>query len=135
MRFAYCALRADLDGMRPDQLDDFLGHSKLAASQKETIKQSDNKTNAYRNQVEPFKIARARKASRRFYMYFRSNGIFIRDPIKTDFAELDEPMLPALNQHVMNFQHELREFGDIDKFAANGEAMIKRLEAEVQKRL
>jgi hypothetical protein len=94
-----------------------------------------NKTNAYRSQVEPFKIARARKASRRFYLYFRRNGIFIRDPIKQQFAALDELLLAALNEHAMNFQHGTREFASIDKLAKEGEDMITRLEAEVQKRL
>ncbi|HZE55412.1 MAG TPA: hypothetical protein VE111_19335 [Bradyrhizobium sp.] len=55
----------DLNAMRPDQLEDFLVNSKLAECQREIIRQAPDKTSAYRNQFEPFKIARARKASKK----------------------------------------------------------------------
>jgi hypothetical protein len=82
-----------------------------------------------------FKIARAKKVSRRFYLYFRRNGIFIREPIKQQFEKLDQLMLDALTEHQMNFQHKAREFKSIDRLASEGEKMVKALEAEVQKRL
>jgi hypothetical protein len=51
------------------------------------------------------------------------------------FDELDQLLLAGMSEHEMNFQHGTREFGSIDKLAKNGEAMIKALETEVQKRL
>jgi predicted Zn-dependent protease with MMP-like domain len=125
----------DLSRMTPAQLDDFLEHSKLASWERETVRESPDKTNAYRNAIEPFKIARGRKASQKFYLYFRSNGIFIREPIKQKFVELDNLLLAAMSEHQMNFQDRTREFGSIDKLASEGETMLKSLEAEIQKRL
>jgi hypothetical protein len=125
----------DLNSMNPAQRDDFVQESKLAEWQREAVLGAKDKTQEYRNQVEPFKIARARKASQKFYMHFRSNGIFIREPIKEQFIKLDELMLAALSEHQMNFQHQTREFGSIDRLAAQGETMLKKLELEVQKRL
>ncbi|MBR0882718.1 MULTISPECIES: hypothetical protein [Bradyrhizobium] len=125
----------DLNRMRPDQLEDFIVHSKLAEWQRQLVRDADDKTNAYRNQIEPFKIARTRKASRKFYLYFRKNGIFIREPIKQKFEALDQLMLSAMSEHEMNFQHKTREFKSIDRLASDGEKMVKALEGEVQKRL
>jgi hypothetical protein len=125
----------DLDPMRSDQLDDFLAHSELAEWERQLVRDAKEKTNAYRDQIEPYKIARARKASRKFYFYFRRNGIFIREPIKQQFEALDELIVSALTEHQMNFQHRTREFKSIDRLASEGEKMVKALEAEVQKRL
>ncbi len=125
----------DLNAMRPDQLEDFIVNSTLAEWQRQLIRDAKDKTNEYRNQIEPFKIARAKKASRKFYLYFRKNGIFIREPIKQQFDALDQLMLSAMSEHEINFQHRSREFKSIDRLASEGEKMVKALEAEVQKRL
>jgi hypothetical protein len=42
------------------------------------VRDAEDKTNSYRNHIEPFKIARVKKASRKFCFYFRKDGIFIR---------------------------------------------------------
>jgi hypothetical protein len=125
----------DISSMNVAQLEDFLTNSKLAEWQRQAVRDASNKTDEYRNQVEPFKIARARKATRRFYVYFRKNGIFIRDPIKEQFVKLDELLLSAMSEHEMNFQHKTREFRSIDMLGSQGETMLKNLEFEIQKRL
>jgi hypothetical protein len=123
----------DLNVMQPDQLEDFIVNSELAEWQRQLIRQAKDKTSIYRNQIEPFKIARARKASKKFYMYFRRNGIFIREPIREQFDKLDQLMLDALNEHQMNFQHQTREFKSIDRLNSEGEKMVRELEKDVQK--
>lgn len=125
----------DLNGMQSDQLEDFIVNSKLAEWQRQLVRGATDKTNAYRDQIELFRIARARKASRKFFLYFRKSGIFIREPIKQKFDALDQLMLGALSEHTMNFQHKTREFKSIDRLASEGEKTVKELEAEVQKRL
>ena len=125
----------DISSMNVAQLEDFLTNSKLAEWQRQAVRDASNKTDEYRSQVEPFKIARARKATRRFYVYFRKNGIFIRDPIKEQFVKLDELLLSAMSEHEMNFQHKTREFRSIDMLGSQGETMLKNLEFEIQKRL
>lgn len=125
----------DLNAMQIDQFEDFIVHSKLAEWQRQLVRDAKDKTSTYKNQIKPFKIARAKKASRKFYLYFRKNGIFIREPIKQQFDALDQLMLAALSEHEMNFQHQTREYASIDRFNSEGEKMVKALEAEVQKRL
>jgi hypothetical protein len=125
----------DLNAMIPDQLEDFIQNSKMVEWQRQLVRAAPDKTSEYRNQIEPFKIAQAKKASRKFYLYFRKNGIFIREPIRIQFDAIDQLMLSALNEHQMNFQHGTREFKSIDRLAKEGEQMVKALEAEVQKRL
>jgi hypothetical protein len=117
----------DLNAMQPDQLEDFIVNSKLAEWQRQLIRQARDKTSAFRNQIEPFKIARAKKASKKFYLYFRRNGIFIREPIKKQFDILDQLMLDALKEHQMNFQHQTREFKSIDRLNSEGEKMVNAL--------
>ena len=125
----------NLNAMQSDQLEDFIVHSKLVEWQRQLVRDGADKTSTYRNQIEPFKIARAKKASRKFYLYFRKSGIFIREPIKQKFDALDQLMLEALSEHEMNFQHQTREYASIDRLNSEGEKMVKALEGEVQKRL
>ncbi|MGM4918517.1 hypothetical protein [Tardiphaga sp. 813_E8_N1_3] len=125
----------DLNRMRADELKEFIQNSKLADWQRQLVLEANNKTDAYKEQIEPFKVARANKASRRFYLYFRKNGIFLRDPLKKQFEELDQMILSALSEHRMNFQHQTREFKAIDKLASDGEQLVKKLETEVQSKL
>jgi hypothetical protein len=129
----------DINAMSDVQREDFLVNGiigkELAEWQRKRIRDAADKTAEFRNQWEPFRIARAKQASAKFYKYFRANGIFIRESVKTKFDELDQLLLAATSEHVMNFQDRTREFKSIDKLAKNGEAMIKALEIEVQKRL
>lgn len=129
----------DLNAMSDVQREDFLVEGmigkELAEWQRQKIRVATDKTAELRNQWEPFKIARAKGASAKFYKYFRANGIFIRESLKTKFDELDRLVLAAISDHQMNFQHKTREFKSIDRLAHDGEAKIKALEIEVQKRL
>jgi hypothetical protein len=122
----------NLSEMRPGQLEDFLENSELAEWQRQAVRDAEDKTAEYRNQFEPFKIAHARTATRDFFLYFRKNGIFIRDPIKRRFDAIDQLMHSALKEHEMNFQHHTREFKYIDLLASEGEKMVRALETEVQ---
>ncbi|KYG20207.1 hypothetical protein SE92_07975 [Bradyrhizobium sp. AT1] len=129
----------DLNSMSDVQREDFLVEGvigkELAEWQRQKIRDATDKTAELRNQWEPFKIARAKRASAKFYKYFRANGIFIRESLKTKFDNLDQMVLAAISAHQMNFQHRTRELKAIDRLADDGEAMIKALEIEVQKRL
>jgi hypothetical protein len=125
----------ELNAMSDPQREDFLGTSPLADWQRDLVRSAKDKTDAYRNQIEPHRIARARSASARFYKYFQRNGIFIRPSIKRKFDKIDELMLAALEEHVLNFQHKFREFQAGDKLRSEGKPLLDELEADVQKRL
>jgi hypothetical protein len=123
----------DLNAMRSDQLEEYIVHSKLDEWQRQAVRDAKDKTTEYRNQYEPFKIAHAREATQDFFLYYRKNAIFIRDPIKQRFEAIDELILSALSEHTMNFQHKFRDFTSIDRLPKQGMEMVKAAEAEVQK--
>ena len=60
----------DLNAMQTDQLEDFSVHSKLAEWQRQLVRDAKDKTSIYRNQIEPFKIARAKKPVANFISTF-----------------------------------------------------------------
>jgi hypothetical protein len=122
----------DVSRMYPDQLEDFLADSELSEWERQAIRDATDKTEAYRRQFEPYKIAKAKKASHKFYVFFRSNGIFIREPIRKLFEMVDDLVIAALTEHEMNFQHSTRSFVAIDKLGSEGELAFKKLEREVQ---
>jgi hypothetical protein len=125
----------DLNSMSDPQRKDFLGASFLAEWQRDLVRAATDKTDVYRNQIEPHRIGRARKASAEFYKYFQRNGIFIRPSIKRKIDKIDELMLGALEERVLNFQHGFREFRAGDKLRSEGKSLLEELEADVQKRL
>ena len=64
----------DLNAMSDPQREDFLGRSPLAEWQRDLVRAAKDKTDAYRNQIEPFRIGRARKATRDFISIFNGTG-------------------------------------------------------------
>jgi hypothetical protein len=125
----------DLNPMSDPQREDFLEASPLAEWQRDLVRAAKDKTDAYRNQIEPHRIGRAREASTKFYKYFQRNGIFIRPSIKRKIDKIDELMQGALEEHVLNFQHKFREFRAGDRLRSEGNALLEELEADVQERL
>lgn len=122
----------DLNRMQAEELEEFLASSEFADWQRNAIRNAEDKTGAYREHAEPFKLARAKKSSRKFYVFFRSNGIFIRARLRTRFEALDQMLVSALSERQMNFQHGTRSFVAIDKLASEGEALYRELEADVE---
>jgi hypothetical protein len=126
----------DLNSMTSnEQLEDFLKSSSLADWQRDLVRAATDKTEAYRNQYEPHRIGRAKRASAKFYQYFQRNGIFIRPSIKGKFDKVDELILNALTEKQSNFQHGFRLFEASDKLRSEGKEILDDLEAVIQKRL
>lgn len=126
----------DLNSMTSSaQLEDFLTSSSLADWQCDLVRAATDKTDAYRNQYEPHRISRAKRASAKFYLYFQRNGIFIRPSIKEKFDKVDELILNALTEKQSNFQHGLWSFEASDKLRSEGKEILDDLEAVIQKRL
>lgn len=125
----------DLDSMLPAQAEEYLANSKLVEWQREKVRISSKKTDEFRKQIEPHKIARGKKALKKYYLLYKRNSIFIRPSIKSKFDLLDRLMVDALSEHEMNFVFATRTFTSIEKLEKEGESLFKELQTEVQERL
>jgi hypothetical protein len=127
----------DLDRMSAPHLEEFLNDCPLMNWQKEEIKQTEKKSDYYIKAIAWHRISDARDACRAFHVFFRRNGIFIREPTKLKFADLDKLIYGALVEHEVNVQHELRpQMRDsLKKLSGEGEALLKDLELDVQNTL
>ncbi|MCA1426268.1 MULTISPECIES: hypothetical protein [unclassified Bradyrhizobium] len=126
----------DLDRTSDSQLDEFLQDSFMAKWQKEEIRLTEKKTDYYRKALTWHKVAEAREACREFHVYFRRNGIFVPEPIKSQFVQLDKLTYDALIEYELNEREEIRPRlrKAVDALAEAKDIMIS-LEKNVQDRL
>jgi hypothetical protein len=127
----------DLDRMNDQQLDEFLENSPLANWQKQEIKNTSRRNEYYTKAIAWHKISKGRDAIRELYVFLRKNGIFIPEPTKTMFANLEQLIYNALLEYEINETHQIipRQLNDQDKLRKEGEVLIKQLEKDVQDRL
>ena len=127
----------DLDRMVPEHLVEFLEKSPLDNWEKEQIKKETKKADYYTKAINRHKAWEARNTYRDFFIYFRKNGIFIRDEIKLKFDGLAESISDALVEHEMSLQHEdhFRSWESRRKLAKESASLLKELEQDVQTRL
>ncbi|MDF0495064.1 hypothetical protein [Bradyrhizobium yuanmingense] len=126
----------DLDQIGESQLDEFLHDSFMANWQKEEIRLTDKKTDYYRKALIWHKVTEAREACREFHVYFRKNGIFVPEPIKSQFVQLDKLTYEALVEYELNEREEIRPRlrKALNALAEAKDIMIS-LESNVQDRL
>lgn len=126
----------DLDRVSPAQLEDFLDSSFLANWQKDEIRSTEKRTDYYRKASNWHRISEARTTCRDFHIYFKKNGIFIPEAIKSQFSHLDKLIYDALVEHEINEQEDLRpRLRDSLKQLSQAEALMAALEQDVQRRL
>jgi hypothetical protein len=126
----------DLDRASTSQLEEFLESSSLAKWQKDEIRSSEKRTDYYIKAVALQKISQAREACRDFHVYFKRNGIFVPEPIKAQFLQLDKLIYDALVEHEINERDEVRpRLRDGLKRLSQAEAQMAALELDVQRRL
>ncbi|WJR76022.1 hypothetical protein [Bradyrhizobium sp. NP1] len=126
----------DLDRMTSDHLDEFLGKSPLDNWQKEKIKREGKKTDEYISAINHHRAWEARNVYRDFYVYFRKNGVFIREELKAKFDALSDLIHSTLVEHEVGLQHkDFRKWETREKFVTESTALLKALEQEVQTRL
>jgi hypothetical protein len=127
----------DLDRMNESHLDEFLKESPLMSWQKDEIKATGKKTDYYIKAIAWHKISKARDACRELDIYLRKNGIFIPEPTKSKFTELDKLIFDTLVEHEINEQDQVRPRlrESSKKLGEQGGPLIKALEQEIQNRL
>jgi len=126
----------DLDRIGKPQLDEFLQDSFMAKWQKEEIRLTDKKTDYYRKALTWHKVTEGREACREFHVYFRKNGIFIPEPIKSQFVQLDKLTYEALIEYELNEREEIRpRLRKAHNALAEAKDIMISLENNVQDRL
>jgi hypothetical protein len=131
----------DIDRMDTDELTEFLEQETILTQwQKDELKKEHKKTDYYIKLIDRHKAWEARETYRDFFVYFRKNGIFIREELKSKFHELSEMIQRTLVEH----EQSVREFRgqgiqpirkERQKFSAESDKLMNSLEAAVQTRL
>jgi hypothetical protein len=127
----------DISRMSVAEFGEFLEQSELANWQKDELQKAPDRNKYYQDAIVWPRLVKARKACRKSMTYLRRNVIFMPPPLKEKFEKIESLTLEALSEYQMNKQHDLRpmERAAHKRFFAEGESLIKELEAEVQGRL
>jgi hypothetical protein len=127
---------ADLDRMTEPQLEEFLEKSDLMNWQKDEIRRAAKKTDHFIKAIGWQRISEARNACRELHVYLKRNGIFLSEPTKSKFVELDRLIFGALVEHELNQQEDLpRRRDDLKKLNESGKQLLEALEQDVHGRL
>ncbi len=127
----------DLNRLTEPQLAEVLMGTDLPSWKQDEIKAASDKTSAYQSELQWKRKNVARDEYYKFHDYLRKNGIFIRQEMKSKFAELSELIHMALIEHEMNLEnpHHQTSREHTFKLMKEGEAIRKGLEVLVQNRL
>jgi hypothetical protein len=120
----------DLDNMSAERLDEFLETSQLTASQKAELKAASDKTRYYADVKAWHDLDKAIDAYNEFHTKFAKNAIFIMEPLKSKFAEVDD----MLKQAIIERQVQPHKFDRASDLHSQGRALLKALERDVQGR-
>ncbi len=127
----------DLNRLTEPQLAEFLTGADLPSWKQDEIKAASDKTSAYQSELQWKQKNTARDEYYKFHDYLRKNGIFIRQEMKSKFAELSELIHMAFIEHEINLEnpHHQTSREHALRLTKEGEAIRKGLEVLVQNRL
>ena len=127
----------DIDGMIPQQQEDFITSCRLLDWQKTELRQANKKNEIYQKHIFWQNLNDAKIKSQDAYTYLIKNGIFINDEIRAKFTVIHDLVWKALIEHQFNVEDEIRPRlrEDIGKLLKEGEGLMKELERSVHQRL
>jgi hypothetical protein len=128
----------DLNRLNDDQLEEFFeNHPFLLNWQKADLRVSPDRNKAYSKADSRHRAGKARDACREFHVYLLKNGIFIPEPMKSKFTDLDGIIYNALVEHELNMEDNMipRSRVELKALAGKGAELLKSLETDVQERL
>lgn len=127
----------DLETMKPAHLAEFVEACPLAPWQKEELKATpqDRKNKYYQESIFWYSSSNASKASNECHIFLRKNGVFIERAIKEQFQAIDQLIREALVTRQGIQIYRVQEWGKIEAFTAQGDALLDKLEDAVQSRL
>lgn len=87
---------ADISHMSPQELDEFLEASKLRESEKDRLRQADDKNREYQSIVFRYRAGEVRKSFFEFRSYVLKNAPFFPPELKHSFVQAADGMWSAL---------------------------------------
>ncbi|MBT4627352.1 MAG: hypothetical protein HOC63_11755 [Rhodospirillales bacterium] len=93
---SFMQMTADLDHMGFDRLEEFLAGTPLLDTQKESIRQTEQKTLKYSEEIFWHELNRVKKTCLNLSEYVAGNGIFFPPTIKEDFNSIVKALHTAL---------------------------------------
>ena len=124
----------DVNRMTTEQLEEFLEKSPLANWQKSELKLAPDKTRYYANVIHKEDFNKTGEACGEFRKYLSKNGIFILEPLKAKFVELDGLLTGALLERRSSLQNpdQDQNFEKGHTLHTKGRQLLESLEQEVQ---
>lgn len=96
----------DLDSLNDTQLREFLVSSELSESQKEEVRDSNNKLVTYRRIIVGYRLEKAKIAFGDLQNYVAYHGIFLEPKIKERFSDISNTLWSALVAKEIGHEHE-----------------------------
>jgi hypothetical protein len=127
---------ADIRRMSDPELEEFLEDTDFSKVQRDEIRQSDDRNKTYQSIVFWHRLNKVQTDFRTHHLFLMKNAIFMTFEMKQKFTEIGDLLWAALMEHKIN--HEMgvwKERPQLEKLEKHGDALLKALEVDVQKRL
>jgi hypothetical protein len=128
----------DIQGMSEPQLDEFIrNNSDLKDWQKEELRKASDQNRYFQQAIFWPRLNNARKKCRKSALFLRRKGIFMPPSLKEKFETIENLVWDALNECELNKNDAVwpKHQADQDKLNTQGEALMTKLEKEIQERL
>lgn len=128
---------ADVDRMRPEQLEEFLAGTEFTESQKNEVRSSHKKGIAYRDIVFWHRLHKVKKAFGDLQRYVARNGIFLPPELEEKFSKVSEMLWSAVVSKEVG--HEAKDWKMQNegwkKIKEETEPLYKSIKNDIQTRL
>jgi hypothetical protein len=121
----------DLDNMSAERIDEFLDQSPLTVLEKTELKEASDKKKYYAKVKLSYDLNNAVEVYNDYHAKFTKNGIFIMEPIKLQFALIDQMLKSAIIER----QVQPHKFDEASKLNSKGRELLGALGNDVQRRL
>jgi hypothetical protein len=121
----------DLNTMSAERLEEFLGESPLTPLEKKELTAASDKNRYYGDAKGWHDLNKGLNSYNTFHVTFAKNAIFIPDPLKSKFSEIDN----MLKEAIIERQLQPNKFDKGGDLHMKGPALLKALESDVQRRL
>jgi hypothetical protein len=125
----------DLDKIDNLHLEEILEKSPLPEWQKAELRSSSKKREYYIEAMSLYELDQASAAYFEFYIYLQKNSIFVKDPIKSKFKELDQFLFAVLTEQKTNKVLMQKVWDKVNELNQKGDDLLKSLERDIQERL
>lgn len=129
---------SDLNRMSEPEIDELLKSSPISEWQKKAVMKEADKTKYYDDAMFWHRLGECKKAARDFHVYRLKSGIFVPEPLRAKFSEIEEAIWDAIGEKEMT-----KQYPDTRKLTGTKEEVLRKdaekklndLQREVHERL